>query len=193
LALLIVLPLAQAAFLWATAGGGRRHGTLRSWVWALRSQRSRSVAGAHLRRAYVAALATGLVPRSRRLMTALALLAVVGLAMAWGLRALRPSPYFVLYDPHWPFNATLRQLSVRQLWILSLEKGWYSAPLAAVAPADRHGAGGQPAAADAIPPLAGSAMAAARDLGAVLLTFNPLTAVALGWLVTPGASTGCCG
>jgi hypothetical protein len=188
-ALLVVLPLAQAAFLWAVRGGGRTPLALLAFL-GLAATLLQPAAVPWLALTcgvtYVAALATGQVARSRRLLIALSAMTVAGLALAWALRALRPSPYFALYDPTWPFNATLRELSVRQLWILSLEKGWYMAhpwllnhPLTIAA-------------------LAGSLLLLPRfrrSLQAqwlllatwvpVLLTFNPLTAVALGWLVTP--------
>jgi hypothetical protein len=188
-ALLLVLPLAQTAFLAALRGGGRRALALFAFL-AVAATLLQPFAVPWLALTcgvtYVSALATGLLPRSRRLVLSLAAVACAGLALAWALRALRPSPYFLLYDPGWPFNATLRELSVRQLRILSLEKGWYMAhpwllshPMAMAA-------------------LAGSLLLVARfrrSLEAqwlllatwvpVLLTFNPLTAVALGWLVTP--------
>ncbi|HET8644116.1 MAG TPA: hypothetical protein VFO85_01430, partial [Vicinamibacteria bacterium] len=188
-ALLVALPLAQAAFLSALRGGGRRPLAVFAFL---------GVAATVLQpfavpwlalgcgAAYLAALATGRVPRSRGLLAAVAALLVAGLALAWVLRALRPSPYFLLYVPGWPFNATLRELSFRQLLILDLEKGWYLAhpwllthPLVAAT-------------------LAGSLALlgrARRSVEAqwllvstwvpVLLVFNPLTAVVLGRLVTP--------
>jgi hypothetical protein len=188
-ALLVVLPLAQAAFLSALRGGGRRAPALFAFL-AVAATLLQPLAVPWLALTcgltYASALLTARVPRSRRLMAALAALAVAGLGLAWTLRALRPSPYFQLYAPGWPFNATLRELSVRQLRILSLEEGWYMAhewllshPLTLAA-------------------MAGSLLLLPRFRRAVeaqwlllatwvpvLLTFNPLTAVALGWLVTP--------
>jgi hypothetical protein len=189
IALLVVLPLAQAAFLWSLRGGGRRAlaafaflGGAATLLQPFAVPWLVLTCGA----TYGAALATRLAPRSRRRMIVLGLLTGVGLALAWGLRALRPSPYFVLYDPSWPFNATLRELSFRQLLILSLEKGWYMAhPWLLTHPL-------------VIAALAGSLLLlprVRRSLEAqwllvstwvpVVLVFNPLTAVALGWFVTP--------
>ncbi len=188
-ALLITLPLAQAAFLRALRGGGRRPlvafaflGVAATLLQPFAVPWLALTCGV----TYLSALATRLVPRSRRLMIAVGVLLGAGLVVAWVLRALRPSPYFVLYDPTWGFNATLLQLSVRQLWILSLEKGWYMAhPWLLTHPL-------------VIAALLGSLLLmprARRSLEAqwlvlstwvpVLLIFNPLTAVALGRLVTP--------
>ena len=188
-ALLVALPLAQAAFLSALRGGGRRPLAAFALL-ALAATLLQPFAVPWLAftcgATYAAAVATRLVPRSRPLMIVGAATLVAGMATAWVLRALRPSPYFTLYDPSWGFNATLRQLSVRQLWILSLEKGWYMAHPRLL-----------------MHPLIIATLAASlflfgrlrRSLEAqwlvlatwvsVLLAFNPLTAVPLGRLVTP--------
>ena len=188
-ALLITLPLAQAAFLAALRGGGRRPLAVFAFL-GVSATLLQPFAVPWLALTcgvtYLSAFATRLVPRSRRLLIAVAVLLAAGLVMAWVLRALRPSPYFVLYDPSWGFNATLLQLSFRQLLIFSLEKGWYMAhPWLLTHPL-------------VIAALLGSLLLvprARRSLEAqwlllstwvpVLLVFNPVSAVALGWLVTP--------
>jgi hypothetical protein len=188
-ALLVALPLGQAAFLSALRGGGRRPLAVFALL-ALAATLLQPFAVPWLvftcGATYAVAALCGLVPRSRPLLVAGAATLVAGMATAWVLRALRPSPYFALYDPTWGFNATLRQLSFRQLWILSLEKGWYMAhPWLLTHPL-------------IVATLASSLLLlprARRSLEAqwlllatwlpVALVFNPLTAVALGWLVTP--------
>lgn len=116
----------------------------------------------------------------------LAGLAVAALALGWALRALRPPQAFQLYQPDWPFNAQLLNLSQRQLLILSLEKGWFMAHAALL---------GHPltvAALLATLPLAprfGRSLAARFLVSAmvlpVLLAYNPLTATALGAFIMP--------
>jgi hypothetical protein len=189
IALLVALPLAQAAFLSALRGGGRRpllvFGFLGVAATLLQPLAVPWLAfGCGV--TYLAAAATSLIPRSRRLMVAAGATFAAGLALAGVLRALRPSPYFVLYDPGWAFNAVLLKLSWRQLHILSLERGWYMGhpwllthPLMVAA-------------------LLGSlvlARRARRSLEAqflllstwvpVALVFTPPAAIAVGWLVTP--------
>lgn len=117
---------------------------------------------------------------------AAAVLATAALTLAWAQRALRPAASFVLYAPEWPFNARLLALSRRQLYILSLERGWFMAhvdlllhPLTLCALA----------ATVLLVPLFGRSLSS-RFLVAgmalpVLLAYNPLTATALGRWIMP--------
>lgn len=127
----LAVPLTQAAFLGFLRGGGRSVLGIAaaisvlavvlhplSLVWLALSVGGTCVAG----------LATGRLRAARSPVWAPAALflgACVGLA--WWLRSLRPTGYFNLTDPDWPFSAVLRGLSRNQLLILSLENGWYMA------------------------------------------------------------------
>ncbi len=112
--------------------------------------------------------------------------AAAALALAWALRAMRPSAAFQLYRPDWPFNAQLLSLSRRQLLILSLEKGWFMAHgallahplticalLATLRLAPRFGRS-----------LTARFLVSAMVLP-VLLAYNPLTATWLGGWIMP--------
>jgi hypothetical protein len=187
-ALLLALPLAQAAFLRALRGGGRPLVAFGALALAATLLQPFTVPWLALTcgATYLAAAATRLVRLSRRAWMTVGGLLALGLAVAWVLRALRPSSYFLLYDPAWGFNATLLELSFRQLLILDLQRGWYMAhPWLLTHPL-------------VIAALAGSLTllpGLRRSLAAqwlvictwapVLLVFNPLTAVLVGRVVTP--------
>ena len=193
-ALLLALPLAQAAFLGLlrqdVAAGAKRRLALAFTLLALAATVMQPFAVPWLALTCgltcVSALATGLLPRSRRLLLAAAGIGSLAVAAAALLRAMRPQAYFALNDRSWTFNATLIELSFRQLLILSMEKGWYMAhPWLLTHPMTIAGL------------LAGLFLATQfrRSLSAqwlglslwvpVLLVFNPLTAVLLGRVVTP--------
>jgi hypothetical protein len=188
-ALLLALPLAQAAFLRVLRGGG---------VPALAAFGALALAATMLQpfavpwlvltcgAAFLAAAATGVAPASRRATITVTALLGAGLLVAWGLRTLRPSSYFLLYDPSWGFNATLLELSFRQLLILDLQRGWYMAHPWLLS---------HPLVIAALLCSLAFLRAARRSLDAlwlvvctwvpVLLVFNPLTAVLIGRVVTP--------
>src|SRR6185295_6926980 len=190
-ALLVALPLAQAAFLSLLRPGGRRRGAVAAFtLLALAATVMQPFAVPWLALTcgvtYLAALATGLVPRSRRLLIALAAMGTLAVAAAALLRAMRPQAYFTLNDPSWAFNTTLLELSFRQLLILSLEKGWYMAhPWLLTHPVM---IAGLLASLVLLPQLRRSLAAQWLVLSMwvpVLLIFDPLTAVLIGRVVTP--------
>jgi len=188
-ALLLALPLAQAAFLAVLRGRGRRH-LVAFALLALAATVMQPFAVPWLAFTcgvtYLLALATGLVPRSPRLLAALAGLAALALAGAAALRALRPHAYFAVNDASWSFNPTLVELSFRQLLILSMQKGWYMAhPWLLTHPMM---IAGLLASLLFVRELRVSLQAQWLVLGIwvpVLLVFDPLTAVLLGRVVTP--------
>jgi hypothetical protein len=185
----VLVPLAQAAALRGLRAGDRR------WL-ACAAVVSLSAVVVHpLSAVWLAlslgvtaavALATRTVERTpARLALALTLPAAL-VVLAAGLRALRPAAYFRLYEPSWPYNAAFLRLSQNQLWILSLEDGWFLADprllahpfmaaavvaaLALLGPARRS---------------LGAAFLVAGALAPVALAYNPLTARLLGALITP--------
>jgi hypothetical protein len=188
-ACLAVVPLAQAAMMMLLRSGAPSvaavAGTLSlaavlvsplSVVWLAVTVGATGVAGVltgrlHARRATVAPLAL--------------ILAVAGL-VAWWLRGQRHPSFFRLVAPEWPYSAVLHGLSHQQLWILSLESGWYVAHPALL----RH-----PLAIAALLATAGLLPRFRRSLEAqflvcsmlvpVLLVYNPVTARALGAWITP--------
>lgn len=190
-ALLVALPLAQAAFLSLLRPGGRKRGAVAAFaLLALAATVMQPFAVPWLALTcgvtYLAALATGLVPRSRRLLIALAAMGTLAAVAAALLRAMRPQAYFALNDPSWAFNTTLLELSFRQLLILSLEKGWYMAhPWLLTHPVM---IAGLLASLVLLPQLRRSLAAQWLVLATwvpVLLVFDPLTAVPIGRVVTP--------
>ena len=134
----------------------------------------------------VAALATRRVRLGRRaLLLAGAGAAAAAVLAAW-LRGQRASPYFELYAPEWPFNAVLRGLSRGQLLILSLEDGSYMAHPALLA--HPLTIGGVLAALALLPRFRRSLAAqfvACSTLVPLALVYNPLTAPWLGHWITP--------
>ena len=133
-----------------------------------------------------AARATGTVERSRAgLFLTLALPAALVIVAA-GLRALRPAVYFRLYEPSWPYNAAFLRLSQNQLWILSLEDGWFLAdPQLLAHPFLAAAVVAALALLGAARRSLSAAFLAAGALAPVVLAYNPLTARLLGALITP--------
>jgi hypothetical protein len=186
---LVVVPLAQAAYLSFLRGGGTALAAVASAlslvavvIYPLSLVWLALTVGA----TYAAALATGRLRARPRALAGLAAIAAAAGGLAWWLRSMRATPYFNLFDPDWPLNAVLRGLTRDQLLILSLEKGWYMAHPALL----RH-------------PLMIAAVLATlcllrefpRSLRAqflvcstlvpVLVVYNPLTASLLGRWITP--------
>ena len=188
-ACLVAVPLAQAAFLALMRDGG----SAAAWRAAVLSLAAVLVSPLSLVWLAVtvgptcaSGLVTGRLRLSRPALLALSLTAASATALAWWLRSQRHASFFELAAPGWPYSAVLRGLSHRQLWILSVEDGFYLADPALV----RH-------------PLVVAAVVGVlfllprfrRSLCAqflvcatwvpLLLVFNPLTAPALGALITP--------
>jgi hypothetical protein len=189
LAAFVLVPLAQAAALRGLRGPDRR------WLAAAAAVSLAAVLVHPLSAVWLTlslgvtvamGLATGAVARGR-LTTALAWGLPAALALvAFGLRALRPAAYFRLYEPSWPYNASFLRLSRNQLWILSLEDGWYLAdPRLAAHPFVIAAALGALALLPRARRSLGAAFLAASALVPLLLAYNPLTARALGAVITP--------
>lgn len=188
MALLLALPLAQAAFLDALRGSVRPLVVFALLAGAATVLQPFAIPWLVLTcgATCVAAAATRTAPASRRMLAATGILLAAGGMLAWMLRAIRPRAYFTLYDPDWPFNATLLEMSFRQLLILDLEKGWYMAhpwllshPLVIASLA---------ASLLLLPRFRRSLEAQWLVLSTwlpVILVFNPITAVLVGRLVTP--------
>jgi hypothetical protein len=132
------------------------------------------------------ALATGQAGGRRTAWVLAGGLLAGGLAIAAGLRSLRPPEYFRLYEPSWPYNASFLRLSQNQLTILSLERGWFMADPQLLAHPFAVAAA---LAALALLPQArrslGAAFLCASTLLPIALAYNPLTARLLGAVITP--------
>jgi hypothetical protein len=190
-ALLVLLPLAQAAVVGFLRGRGTAPlavaavlGLAGTVVYPLAAVWLALSAGTTA----LAAVVTGQLRIGRRPLALLAGGAAAAVAIAAWLRAQRADPYFALYAPEWPFNAVLRGLSRRQLHVFSLERASYMAHPALLA--HPLTISGILAALSLVPRFRQSLPAqflVCSTFAPLLLAYNPLTAPWLGAWITPWA------